>query len=113
MGKSVTKVGWRSPGSMRRSNSACHTSTAVAAGGGGGERAGRRIGRHCHAERVADGLEEGQAPPRRSEGDGLALVDELEAAEEGLPEVDEHLLGELHEVVVVRVGLVELQHGEL
>ncbi len=77
------------------------------------ERARVGLGRDRAAEGLAESLEEGQPPPRRGQTDGLALICELVPPHQGLAQVDEELLGELHEVLVVGVGLVELQHREL
>jgi len=68
---------------------------------------------HRETDGLRDGVEEWHAPPGRGEIDGLALVRKGRAPEQHRAEVGEHLLGQGHEVFVVGVGLVELQHGEL
>jgi hypothetical protein len=53
------------------------------------------------------------ASPWAREAHLLALVSERGRAEDLAPQMGEHLLRQGHEVLVVRVGLVEFQHREL
>jgi len=54
-----------------------------------------------------------EALERLSQLDRVLAVAQLRGPEHGLRERTQHLLGELHEIAVVAVGLVELEHGEL
>ncbi len=129
MGKSVMKVGCHSVGSTsvskmsfqmvdaveRQRASQMQAPERVPLEGRRPERVGVRVGSdHRSLERVRQRLEERQPRPRGREPDRLALVRQLLAPEQSSgPRSSEQLLRQLHQVVVVGVGLIELQHGEL
>ena len=73
-----------------------------------------RLGLGCHprAQRRREPVEERQPPPRRREVDGVFSPAEREAPAERLGELGEQRLRQLHEVGVVGVRLVELEHRE-
>src|SRR5437868_7749251 len=77
----------------------------------------QRFGGHVNAEaparRRACALAQRETPERRREGNRLAVERDLGAANRLLRDKRQHLLGERHQVVVVRVGPVELEHREL
>ena len=61
---------------------------------------------------VDDRIAHRQAPEGLAEVVGRALVDQGGGPEHGLGHAAEQVLGEVHEVAVIGVGLVELHHGE-
>ena len=70
------------------------------------------------AERLSDTFRHTEAAPRTGEAHLLLLRDEADFAGlvggmDGGGDLAEHLFGELHHVLPGRVGLVELEHGEL
>src|SRR5437773_1328670 len=75
---------------------------------------GRRVGLDGHhgPERRRDAREERQALPRPREVDRVLAPPQREPAEQRLRQIGEELFGELHEILIVRIGLIELEHGE-
>ena len=61
---------------------------------------------------LQDGIEHRQPRERLAEVVDVILVGNLGGAQHVLRQGAQHVLGEVHQVVVIRVGLVELQHGE-
>ncbi len=123
-GCSVMNTGWMSLGSTHSLNSSSTCVPQVGAGVDGlvepllpdarlqvGHRA-RVVGADVDAGLLLDGLAHGEARPRRREVDLVAAEVHLEAAD-GASRLGDHLLHHRHDVVVVHVGLVRLEHGEL
>ena len=59
-----------------------------------------------------DEVLDGHAPERRAEVVGLALVLDASRAEHGVGETLEHALDQVHEIAVIGVRLVQLEHRE-
>ncbi len=62
---------------------------------------------------LEDRVEHRQPRERLAEVEHLVAVGHVGAAEHGLGQLAEQLLGQVHVVFVVGIGLVELEHGEL
>ncbi len=62
---------------------------------------------------LEDGVEHRQARKGLAEVEHLVAIGHVGAAEHGLGQLAEQLLGQVHVVFVVGIGLVELEHGEL
>ena len=77
------------------------------------QRCGVGVGLEVDAAVLQDGFAQGEAAPGRREVDLVRRRGQLEAAEDLLGHVGHHLLHQPHDVLVVGVGLVGLQHGEL
>ena len=76
------------------------------------ERGERRLGAGFFRPELADGFAHGESLPL-GQVDGVAVeLGDGGAIHLARDELDQ-LLGDLHQVVVVGVGLVELEHGEL
>ena len=72
-------------------------------------------GRHAGGVDVgvlADGVEHGQPRPGRGQVDRPALVRVLQRAVDFPEDTDEEALHQVHDVPVIHVGDIELQHGE-
>jgi len=73
----------------------------------------RRIDVDGHADVLLDELAQAGAPPRRGQVEGAASVGERGGAPQLAGQARHQLLDEHHHVVVVGIGLVELEHREL
>ena len=65
-----------------------------------------------HAGILLDGLGHGQARPRAFHVDFLALILNLERAADLLCDVDVHLLHQIHDLLVIGIGLIQLDGGK-
>jgi len=70
-------------------------------------------GHEVHAQILLDGLGHGHAPEAGGEGDLMALPLHVVCAEDLLGGAGEKLLEEVHHVVEVGIGLIELDRGKL
>ena len=71
-----------------------------------------------HRVVLQDGVDHGEALERLTEIDGQALfalfgVTDLGVAQDVLRQGAQHLFGEIHQIDVIGVGHIELEHGEL
>ena len=75
----------------------------------------RRVGMVfvVNARGVQDGLAQRQPPPGRAQVYLVAFIDQLTSAQHLVRHEDDHLLNAAHHIMIVGVGLVELQLGEL
>ena len=73
----------------------------------------RELGQRVLRVVLVDRLGHRQPVERPAEVDGLALVGDRRGAEHALRDLAEQRLGEVHQVAVVPVRLVELEHREL
>jgi hypothetical protein len=78
-----------------------------------GQLRGVRVGDVVDAGALADGVSERLAGPRGGEVDVVALVGEGRAAEDAPSHLVQEALQAVGDGVVVAVGLVPLEHGEL